>query len=183
MNIYIVGFMGTGKTSVAKQLAKKKGWQFLDLDTLIELREKRTIADIFAKRGEDYFRKVEKRVLKEASKEKRFVVACGGGIVIDEENIRVMKETGRLICLSASPEKILERTQGYTHRPLLNVTEPKKQIELLLKLRAPYYAKAERTIDTSNLAVKEVVEKILKIISANSKLKIKNSKLQGKSSD
>jgi shikimate kinase len=73
-----------------------------------------------------------------------------------------MKETGKMICLSATPEVILKRTSGYKHRPLLNVTEPKKQIELLLKLRAPYYAQADKTIDTSKIFVKEVVDKILK---------------------
>jgi shikimate kinase len=71
-----------------------------------------------------------------------------------------MKEKGALICLGATPEVILKRTAGYTHRPLLNVSDPKKQIEHLLKLRAPYYAKADKTIDTSKLTIQEIVEKI-----------------------
>jgi len=157
--------MGTGKTIVGKELAKKKKWQFLDLDDLIELREKRTIADIFAKEGEPYFRRVEKQALKEVSKEKKFVVACGGGVVINPDNIKTMKEAGIIICLSASPQVILERTWGYGHRPLLNVAEPKKQIELLLKIRAPYYGRADKMIDTSTISVKEVVGKIIKLTS------------------
>ena len=156
--------MGTGKTAVGKALAKKKKWQFLDLDDLIELREKRTISSIFTQEGEPYFRKVEKKVLKEVAKEKKFVVACGGGIILDKDNIKIMKETGIMICLSASPEVILERTAVYYHRPLLNVSNPKKQIELLLELRAPYYAQADKTIDTSKISVKEVVAKISKLI-------------------
>lgn len=164
-NIYLVGFMATGKTAVGRELAKKKKWQFVDLDELIELREKRRISDIFAKDGEPYFRKVEKKILNEVSREKKFVVACGGGIVIDPENIKTMKETGMIICLTATPEIILKRTSGYTHRPLLNVKDPKRQIELLLKLRTPYYAKADKTIDTSKVSVEEVVKKILKTIS------------------
>src|SRR3990167_5748466 len=168
-NIYLVGFMGTGKTAVGRELAKRKKWQFMDLDELIELKEKRTIADIFAKEGEPYFRRLEKRVLKEVAKEKKFVVACGGGIVIDKENIRTMKETGIIICLSASPEVILKRTQGTSHRPLLNVSDQKKQIELLLKLRAPYYAQADKAIDTSKITVKEIVYKILKLTKAKVK--------------
>ncbi len=163
-NIYLVGFMGTGKTAVGKELARKKKLQFVDLDGLIELREKRTISDIFAKNGEPYFRKVEKRVLKEIGKEKKFVVACGGGIVLDKENIKIMKETGIIICLTASPQVILKRTSSYHHRPLLNVSNPHKQIELLFKLRAPYYAQADKTIDTSKISVKEVVDKILELI-------------------
>lgn len=163
-NIYLVGFMGTGKTTVGKELARRKKWRFVDLDELIELRERRTISEIFAKEGEPYFRRKEKEVLKEVAKEKKFVVACGGGIVIDKDNIKLMKETGIMVCLSATPEVILKRTSGYTHRPLLNVPEPKKQIELLLKLRAPYYAQADKIIDTSKLSVKDVVERILRFI-------------------
>ena len=163
MNIYLVGFMGTGKTAVGQELAREKKWQFLDLDELIELKEKRPISDIFAKSGEPYFRRLEKKTLKEVSQQKKFVVACGGGIVIDPDNIRIMKESGLMICLTASPEVILKRTSGYAHRPLLNVSDPKKQIELLLKLRAPYYAKADKTLDTSKFSVKEAVDRILKL--------------------
>ena len=164
-NIYLVGFMGTGKTAVGQALAKKKKLQFVDLDELIELREKRAISDIFAGDGEPYFRKVEKRVLKEVSKEKKFVVACGGGIVLDKGNIKIMKETGIIICLAASPVVILERTSAYSHRPLLSVKDPKKQIDLLLKMRAPYYAQADKTIDTSKISIREVVGKIVKVTS------------------
>ncbi|MFH0912754.1 MAG: shikimate kinase [Candidatus Omnitrophota bacterium] len=164
-NIYLVGFMGTGKTSVGRQLAKKKKWQFMDLDDLIELKEKRVISSIFAEDGEPYFRKVEKKALREVAKEKRFVVACGGGVVLDKDNIKVMKDTGIIVCLSASPEVILKRTAAYRHRPLLNVGNPKKQIGLLLKLRAPYYAQADKTINTSRISAEEVVAKILKLVS------------------
>lgn len=162
--------MGTGKTSVGRALAKKKKMQFVDLDDLIEMREKRPIRDIFAKEGEAYFRRIEKQVLKDVAKEDNFVVACGGGIVIDQDNIRIMKDTGTMICLSAKPELILKRTAGYLHRPLLNVAEPKKQIELLLKLRAPYYAQADKTIDTSALSVEAVTEKIIRITGGKEKI-------------
>ncbi len=162
-NIYLVGFMGTGKTAVGRELAKKKKWQFLDLDELIELREKKTIPDIFAKYGEPYFRRLEKKVLKEVAAQKNFVVACGGGIVMDEKNIRIMKDSGVMICLTATPEEILKRTSGLRHRPLLNVENPKERIAFLLKLRAPFYAQADKTIDTSKSCVKDAVAKILKI--------------------
>lgn len=164
-NIYLVGFMGTGKTAVGRALAAKKKWQFADLDELIELREKCLIADIFADKGEAYFRKAEKKVLKSASRQDKFVFACGGGIVIDPENIKVMKQTGQVICLRAGPSVILKRTAGQMPRPLLNVKDPRKQIEHLLKLRAPYYAQADKTIDTSHLSVKGVVDKIIKLVS------------------
>jgi shikimate kinase len=162
-NIYLIGFMGTGKTAVGKELAKKKKWQFIDLDELIELKQKRSVSDIFAQEGEPYFRKVEKLALKDVAREKKFVVGCGGGIIIDKDNIAVMKRTGMVICLIAKPQVILDRTSDCTHRPLLNVPDPKKQIEMLLKLRAPYYAQADKTVDTSKSSIKEVVDNILKL--------------------
>ena len=155
--------MGTGKSAVGRELARKKKWQFVDLDELIELKEKRAISGIFAKEGEPYFRKIESRALKEVSREKGFVVACGGGVMIDEENVKIMKASGTVICLSARPEVIFKRVSGATHRPLLNVANPEEKIELLLKLRSPYYAKADKTIDTSELSVKEVAAKIAKL--------------------
>ena len=160
-NIYLVGFMATGKTCVGKELAAKKKMRFLDLDELIELKERRTISDIFTQYGEPGFRRIEKRILKEVAKEINFVVACGGGIVIDPENIKIMKENGVIVCLTAKPEVILKRASGATHRPLLNVCNPKEQIGHLLKLRAPFYARADHVIDTSKLSVEQVVQKII----------------------
>ena len=168
MNIYLVGFMGTGKTSAGRLLAKKKKFNFVDLDELIEFRERRRIVDIFAKEGEPYFRKVEKKALKEAAGQNKFVVACGGGIVLDKENIEVMKKSGILVCLTAAPKEILKRVSANTQRPLLNVKDPARRIEVLLKMRAPYYMQADKTIDTTGLSIKEVVEKISRI-SANKK--------------
>jgi shikimate kinase len=157
--------MGTGKTSVGRQLAKQKGWNFVDLDELIELQEQRRIVDIFAKDGEAYFRKIEKKVLKQVSTQDKFVVACGGGVVLDPGNIKLMKKTGTLMCLCANCQTILKRVSSSAHRPILNVSKPRERIELLLKMRAPYYLQADKTIDTSRLSIKQVVAKILKLLS------------------
>ncbi|MGE5197421.1 MAG: shikimate kinase [Deltaproteobacteria bacterium] len=163
-NIFLVGFMATGKTAVGREIARKKKWQFLDLDELIELKERRSISSIFAKEGEAYFRRIEKQALKEVAREDKFVIACGGGIVMDSDNITIMKDNGIMICLTATAEVILKRSSGFTHRPLLNVADPKGRVDLLLKLRAPYYAQAHKTIDTSKLSIKEVAGRILKLI-------------------
>jgi shikimate kinase len=160
-NIYLVGFMGTGKTCTGKEVARIKKWQFADIDELIEFKEKRPISDIFAKEGEGYFRCLEKCVLKEVSVQEHFVVACGGGIVTNEENIRLMKQTGVLVCLQASPAVIIKRTAGTAHRPLLAVPDPKQRIEELLKSRAPLYAQADHVIDTSALSIEEAAQKII----------------------
>ena len=163
-NIYLVGFMGTGKSVVGRELAKKYKRQFIDLDELIEMKEKRRICDIFVKDGEPYFRRIEKKALRGVAVEKKLIVSCGGGIVIDKENIQLMKKTGLIICLTATPQVILKRVSGCKHRPKLNVAQPKKQIEFLLKLRFPYYAQADETINTSRISVKEVVGRVLKLM-------------------
>ena len=158
--------MGTGKTVVGKEVARELSRQFLDLDSLIEGKENRKINQIFAEQGEAYFRNIEKQTLKEISAEKNLVVSCGGGIVIDRENIQTMKQTGSMICLSTRPEVILARTRRYKHRPLLNVDNPKQRIEELLEIRAPFYAQADYIIDTSELAVSSVVNKVLEYVKA-----------------
>jgi shikimate kinase len=163
-NVYLVGFMGTGKSAVGKAIAKKKHLRFIDLDNAIEKKEKRLINDIFAQEGEPYFRILEKNALKEAAKGRNLVVACGGGIVLAPENIRAMKKTGKIICLAALPEAIVERTRRSRHRPLLNVADPEKKIKELLKTRAPFYSLADITIDTASLSVKEVADKIIQLI-------------------
>lgn len=160
-NIYLIGFMGTGKTAVGKELAKGLSLQLADIDDLITEKEKRSINDIFVQDGEPYFRKIEKETLKEISNSGGKVVSCGGGLVIDPENIAAMKQTGKLVCLIAKPEVILERTKKYTHRPLLKVADPLTKISELLEIRQPYYAKADFMIDTSDLSVKQVVQRIL----------------------
>jgi shikimate kinase len=161
-NIILVGFMGTGKSVVGKLLAKKLNMNFVELDEMIETREKMSIKDIFEKKGEPYFRLIEKEVVEEASLRKNVVISAGGGAIIDEENFKNLKSSGIIICLQACPETILKRTKDLKTRPLLNVPDPKKKIEELLAKRAPYYKKADHCIDTDNLTVEQIAEKIIK---------------------
>ncbi len=156
--------MGTGKTVTGKLLAKKLSRKYFDLDELIEEKEKISIPEIFSQNGEAYFRRLEKEALKDISNDKEVVVSCGGGIVIDKDNIDVMKKSGIMICLTASADVILERTRAFSHRPLLKVANPKEKIESLLKERAPFYALADNAIDTSNISIKEVVDKITEFL-------------------
>ena len=160
-NIALVGFMGTGKTAVGKVLAGKLGRPFVDLDALIIQREKRPIAEIFAKEGEPYFRKVESEILAGVAGKDAQVIACGGGVVLAKENWKHLRKNSIIVCLTATPNIILKRVQNETHRPLMNVTDPRTRIEELLLKRAPLYAKADHTIDTSDLSVPQVVETIL----------------------
>ncbi len=159
-NIYLVGFMGTGKSSVGRKLAKKISAKFLDLDHFIEKKYGRTIKDIFAKNGEFYFRTLEKEAVEEVSKSESLVVACGGGVVVDEENMQNLKNSGIIVCLNSRPDVILRRCKGHAHRPLLNVPNPQERIKELLAFRAAFYAQADFSIETSDLSVEETVEEI-----------------------
>ena len=159
-NVVLVGFMGTGKTAVGKALAKRLGMTFVDMDAAIEEREGMKISEIFDKKGEQYFRHVEKTVAKDISSQSGLVIAAGGGAVIDEENVRNFKSGGVIFCLVATPDRIFERTKGHIHRPLLNVSDPKEKITELLVKRAQYYARADYRIDTTDLTVDGVVDKI-----------------------
>ena len=162
-NIVLVGFMGTGKTTIATKLANALNMRYLSTDDLIEKREKRTINEIFTKEGEDYFRDLESGIVRELSGMDSLVIDTGGGVVIRDENMANLKSTGIVICLTADEEAIMKRTKKYKHRPLLNVEDPKLKIRMLLAKRAPFYAKADHCIDTGKLTIRQVVEKIMEI--------------------
>lgn len=165
-NIVLIGFMGTGKSVTGKRLAKELKMKFVNTDDIIEEREKRPIAEIFAKSGEPYFRNIEKEVIKEVSAFDNAVIAAGGGAVLNEENIVNLKKNGVVVCLNASPEAVYERTKKYKTRPLLNVPDPVAKIKELMASRSLFYAKADHQIETSGKSVNEVAKEIIKIINA-----------------
>jgi len=166
-NIILIGFMGTGKTAVGKKLAIRLGFSYLDTDTIIEDRAGCTIAELFKGQGETYFRGLERSVIQEVVQSQRCVISTGGGAVVDPQNLELLKKNGFVICLTSSPEKILERTvRKRSVRPLLQGKEPLKEIERLLKLRVRYYEKADWTVDTTEKTVVEVVSLIEKKIEA-----------------
>ena len=162
-NIVLVGFMGTGKTTIATKLAHRLGMKYVSTDGLIEKKEKRTINEIFTKSGEDYFRDVESAVIRDVSCMDGQVIDAGGGAVIRDENMAYFKSSGIVIGLTADEATIMERTKKYKHRPLLNVEDPKRKIRDLMAKRAPFYAKADHTFDTGTLTARQVVEEIVAI--------------------
>ena len=155
--------MGTGKSGVGKQLAARLNRRFIDTDELIEQIEKMSIAQIFAVKGEPYFREREKQMIAEVCQENGVVIATGGGAIVNEENAIRMKASGTVICLMATPEVILQRIQKDETRPLLQGGDPQAKIRTLLSARADSYARADVTIDTSCLDVDEVVQAVLKV--------------------
>ena len=163
-NIVLVGFMGTGKTAVAKALASELKMQYVSVDALIEKKEGKSIKDIFSGSGEDYFRALEKEIVKEVSAGENQVLDLGGGVVLDADNMENLKRAGTVICLWATPEAIHQRTKDHGHRPLLNVEDPLGRIAELLEARKPFYRKAKIHIDTTDKNIPAVIEEMKKRI-------------------
>ncbi len=163
-NIILIGFMGTGKTSTGKRLASKLGLAFVDIDQAIEKEYEMTIPEMFAKCGEDYFRTCEKQMVKRLSERKKTVIATGGGTVKDAENVKILKENGVMICLSASVDAILERTAHKGNRPVLDARDEgnrRKAVEVLMEERRELYKQADYTVDTSEWSPLQVVDDIV----------------------
>lgn len=160
-NLILVGFMGTGKTSVGKAVAERLGFDYIDTDDMVEAAAGKTITEIFADDGEPRFREYETDAIRSLVALERHVVSTGGGCVLREENWEAMREAGVVVCLAASPETIFERVRRETHRPLLQTPDPLGKIKTMLEDRAPRYALADHTIDTSGLTVDEVTERLL----------------------
>ena len=158
--LYLVGFMGAGKTTVARALGRRIGWRVEDIDTRIEARERRTVAAIFAKDGEGYFREAEKAVLHELQPERNLIVATGGGTFVDADNRTMMLADGAVAWLDAPLNRIIDRVPPDGRRPL---AADREQMEQLFQRRQAAYAQAHTRIDASR-PVDEVVERLLEWI-------------------
>jgi len=166
-NIVLIGFMGTGKTSVGHVLAATLGMTFVDMDAIIEERAARPITDIFATDGEPYFRTVERALVKELAARDGLVIGTGGGVVLDPDNISDFSATGLVICLQATPETILDRVMHDTTRPLLAGDDKMKKILGILEKRRHLYAALPLQVDTNGLSVEEVAGKICDLYREN----------------
>ncbi len=163
--IFLVGFMGTGKTSVANELHKTYGLNYLDLDAYIEEKEHMTIADIFAYGSEDGFREKETKYLRQVVRQNYHVISLGGGIFTKEENIDIIKSKGIIVLLTASLKTIMERLENDKTRPLLAQNLDLQYITDLMKLREDTYnSVADVIIDTNNKDVNQVCQEILETL-------------------
>jgi shikimate kinase len=160
-NIILTGFMGTGKTAVGKELAQLLDMKLIDVDTEIEKTEKTTINEIFRQSGEQRFRDKETDMIKAVSRNKNVIISTGGGAVMKKENVDILRENGVIICLTATPETILQRTSPNSNRPLLLVENPFKKIKELLDFRKPYYEKADILIDTDDKNPLQIAREII----------------------
>ncbi len=165
MKIYLIGFMGVGKTTISQELANITGAVEYDTDALIVDREGKSIPRIFEEKGQDYFRSLETEILRQVSQGEDAIVSCGGGIILKQENINIMKESGSVVWLDASPATILEHVKDDNNRPLL---KGKKNIEDIGKMMAERQPKYENAADfhisTDGLTKREIAEKIIKCL-------------------
>jgi len=160
-NIVLTGFMGTGKTSTGRQLAKCLGRPFIDIDVQIEQEENLTVQEIFASYGEAWFRHKEHAVIVELSRYQQAVIATGGGAVLRASNRAWLRKNGVIICLTASVATILERTSLLDSRPLLQGENRSVRINNLLVARQAAYGDADFTVDTTELTPLLVTEQIV----------------------
>ncbi len=164
-NLYLIGFMGSGKSAVSRELAKSFHMKQVEMDEEIVAQQGMTIPEIFEKFGEDYFRKIESRLVRELGHKQGMVVSCGGGIVLNPENIEEMHKHGKVILLTAKPETILERVAKDENRPLLKGKKNIKDITALIEERRERYEKAaDIIVATDGRDIRSIAKEIFENI-------------------
>ena len=166
VNIVLIGYRGTGKTSVGTALSQRLGKAFCDTDDYIEEKAKRPISDMVAREGWAFFRAKEKEAIRQVSSRKDFVIAAGGGAVLDADNVESLKKNGVVVLLEATPQTIDERMRRdkrtEQQRPSLTGKDPYKEIEEVLEFRRPFYQGAmDFSVDTSAKSIDQVVDEIV----------------------
>ncbi len=162
-NVFLIGFMGCGKSSVASQLQELYQLDVIEMDEEIVRREGRSISDIFQQSGELYFRQIETDMLLKIQDMTGQVVSCGGGVVLKKENVQIMKASGTIVLLTASPKAILERVGKDDSRPVLKGRKTITDIEELMEQRRPYYENAaDHVVTTEGKSVTEIANEIWK---------------------
>jgi shikimate kinase len=160
-NLALIGFMGTGKSSVGRLVASRLRFRFTDTDKLIEARAGLSIPEIFAQQGESGFRDIEREIVKGLAALDRTVIATGGGLAADPANLASLKEHALVVCLWASPGTIWTRVRHHDHRPLLQDADPQARIRKLLALREPSYKAADVLVQTELRSVREVAQQVV----------------------
>jgi shikimate kinase len=160
-NLALIGFMGTGKSAVGRQVAAMLHFTFLDTDKVIEARAGKSVSDIFQQDGEPAFRQWESRIVEELTQRRKTVIATGGGLPVNPANLASLKSHALVVCLWASAEKIWSRVRGHNHRPLLNEPDPQDRIRQLLAVREPFYRQADVLVNTEMRSIKEVGAQVI----------------------
>ncbi len=162
-NIILLGFMGTGKSTVGRLVAGRLGRTFVDMDDEIELRAGKKISQIFSEDGEARFRGMEQNLVRELAGKENLVIAGGGGIVLNPQNLGEFERTGMLICLTADPEALYRRVADARHRPLLEGGDKRAKLIALFEKRKPLYDAMKNRIDTSSLTAEAVADEVISL--------------------
>ncbi len=164
-HIFLIGFMGVGKTSTSRELSRLLQAEEVDTDAAIVAQEGMAVNEIFAEKGEEYFRQAETDLIDKLRDREPCIVSCGGGMVLREMNVQKMKEQGRIYLLTARPETIYEHVKDSTDRPLLNGNMNVPYIAELMKAREPkYHAAADVVIETDGCTPSEVAKKLISLL-------------------
>jgi shikimate kinase len=161
VNLALIGFMGTGKSSVGRLVAEQLRFEFLDTDELIETRAGKSITELFAQHGEAAFRELERRLVTELAARAGTVISTGGGLPVDPANMASLKTHALVVCLWASPDRIFERVREQSHRPLLQEPDPRAKIRSLLAAREPFYRQADVLVNSESRSVREVAHQVI----------------------
>ncbi|MBL9190074.1 MAG: shikimate kinase [Opitutaceae bacterium] len=162
VNLYLVGFMGTGKTTVGRAVAQRTGFHALDSDHEIERQQRKTIPEIFAQDGEPAFRAMEREFIEHGHPAQRTLVACGGGLVVQPGMLELLKSKGVVVCLHASLDTILARTARQRNRPLLEVENPEERVRTLYAAREPIYKQSGTVILTDGRPLSDIAAHVLR---------------------
>jgi len=160
-NLALIGFMGTGKSSIGRLIAAALRYELADTDHLLEQRAGMSIAEIFAQRGEPAFRDAERQLVAEMAGWRQRIIATGGGLGADAANLESLKQHALVVCLWASPESLAQRLRHQSHRPLLQDPDPLARIRELLERRAPVYKQADVLVNTESRSLREVADHVL----------------------
>ena len=163
VNLYLVGFMGTGKSTVGRAVAHKLGFHMVDSDHEIERQQKKTIPEIFAQEGEAAFRAMERAFIESGHTGERTVVSCGGGLVVQPGMLGMLQSRGVVVCLHASVETILARTSRQQNRPLLVAENPEERIRTLYAAREPVYRRAGTMVLTDSRPLGDIAAHVVRI--------------------
>ena len=162
-NLYLVGFMGTGKSTVGRQVARQVGFEFLDSDHEIERLQGQPVSKIFAERGEAAFRAMEREFIEGGHPAKKCVISCGGGLVVPPGMLELLRSRGVVICMHAPIETILQRTMHASHRPLLQVENPEQRLRELYAQREELYRRTGTMVLTDKRPLREIVAHVLRV--------------------
>jgi shikimate kinase len=160
-NLALIGFMGTGKSSVGRLVADQLHFTYLDTDDVLVSRAGKSITELFAQAGETAFREKESALVLELAPRTRTVIATGGGLPVNPANLASLKTHALVMCLWASPEKIWERVRGQNHRPLLSDPDAPARLRALLAAREPFYRQADVLVNTEMRSLREVAHQVI----------------------